>query len=224
MVISYIGTFVIGTVGTAFLLKHGIVLGLDAGTVVEGVKATGDAETIFSVTMQNIYPAFIAGIFLCAILAASMSTADSQLLSASSAVGQDIFKGIIKKNASEKEVLNVSRFTVFLIALIALLLSLNPNSSIFGLVSYAWAGFGATFGPLVLLSLYWRGLTAKGATAGLIGGGVVVVIWHKLSGGIFNLYEIVPGFVVCLVLAVVISLITKKDKNVLEQFDAYKKA
>ena len=153
-----------------------------------------------------------------------MSTADSQLLSASSAVGQDIFKGIIKKNASEKEVLNVSRFTVFLIALIALLLSLNPNSSIFGLVSYAWAGFGATFGPLVLLSLYWRGLTAKGATAGLIGGGVVVVIWHKLSGGIFNLYEIVPGFVVCLVLAVVVSLITKKDRNVLEQFDAYKRA
>ena len=174
--------------------------------------------------MQNIYPAFIAGIFLCAILAASMSTADSQLLSASSAVGQDIFKGIIKKNASEKEVLNVSRFTVFLIALIALLLSLNPNSSIFGLVSYAWAGFGATFGPLVLLSLYWRGLTAKGAIAGLIGGGVVVVIWHKLSGGIFNLYEIVPGFVVCLVLAVVVSLITKKDRNVLEQFDAYKRA
>lgn len=224
MVISYIGTFIIGTVGTAFLLKHGIVLGLDAGTVVEGVKATGDAETIFSVTMQNMYPAFIAGIFLCAILAASMSTADSQLLAASSAVGQDIFKGIIKKNASEKEVLNVSRFTVFLIALIALLLSLNPNSSIFGLVSYAWAGFGATFGPLVLLSLYWRGLTAKGAIAGLIGGGVVVVIWHKLSGGIFNLYEIVPGFVVCLVLAVVVSLITKKNKNVLEQFDAYKKA
>lgn len=120
--------------------------------------------------------------------------------------------------------LTVSRFTVFLIALIALLLSLNPNSSIFKLVSYAWAGFGATFGPLVLLSLYWKGLTAKGAVAGLIGGGAVVVIWHQLSGGIFNLYEILPGFVVCLVLSVVVSLVTKKDETVLEQFEAYKKA
>ena len=153
-----------------------------------------------------------------------MSTADSQLLAASSAVGQDIYKGLIKKNASEKEILTVSRLTVFLISLVALFLSLNPNSSIFGLVSYAWAGFGATFGPLVLLALYWRGLTAKGAIAGLIGGGIVVVLWHQLSGGIFNLYEIVPGFVTCLVLAVVVSLLTKKDETILAKFEEYKKA
>ncbi len=224
MVISYIGTFVLGTVGTAFLLKHGTILGLDPNTVVEGVTHTGDAETIFSETILNIYPAFFAGVFLCAILAASMSTADSQLLAAASAVGQDIYKGIIKKDASEKQILVVSRVTVILITVIALFLSLNPNSSIFGLVSYAWAGFGATFGPLVLLALYWRGLTAKGAIAGLIGGGIVVVAWHQLSGGIFELYEIVPGFVVCLVLAVVISLLTKKDETILARFDEYKKA
>lgn len=224
MVISYIGTFVLGTVGTAFLLNHGIILGLDANTIVDGVTKTGDAETIFSATIQNIYPAFFGGVFLCAILAASMSTADSQLLAASSAVGQDIYKGLIKKNASEKEILTVSRLTVFLISLVALFLSLNPNSSIFGLVSYAWAGFGATFGPLVLLALYWRGLTAKGAIAGLIGGGIVVVLWHQLSGGIFNLYEIVPGFVTCLVLAVVVSLLTKKDETILAKFEEYKKA
>lgn len=224
MVVSYIGTFIIGTLGTAYLFNHGTILGLDAGTVIEGITKTGDAETVFSATMQSMYPAFIAGIFLCAILAASMSTADSQLLAAASAVGQDIYKGIVKKDASEKAVLNISRFTVFFIALVALLLSLNPNSSIFGLVSYAWAGFGATFGPIVLLSLYWRGFTAKGAIAGLIGGGIVVVAWHQLHGGIFDLYEIVPGFVVCLALAVVVSLLTKKDESVLAKFDEYKKA
>jgi sodium/proline symporter len=224
MLISYIGTFIIGTLGTAYLFNHGTLLGAEAGTVVEGITAFGDAETVFSITMQKMYPAFIAGIFLCAILAASMSTADSQLLAASSAVGQDIYKGIINKNADEKTVLNISRFTVFFIALIALLLSLNPSSSIFGLVSYAWAGFGAAFGPLVLLSLYWKGLTAKGAIAGLVGGGVTVVVWHQLSGGIFNLYEIVPGFVICLVLAVAVSLFTKKDEEVLAKFEEYRRS
>ncbi len=223
MIISYIGTFIIGTLGTAYLLNHGTILGAEPSVMIEGVTSFGDAETVFSVTMQKMYPAFIAGIFLCAILAASMSTADSQLLAASSAVGQDIYKGIINKNADEKTVLNVSRFTVFLIALIALFLSLNPASSIFGLVSYAWAGFGATFGPLVLLALYWRGLTAKGAIAGIVAGGVVVVTWHQLSGGIFNLYEIVPGFVACLVFAVGVSLFTKKDEEVLAKFDEYRK-
>ena len=224
MIISYVGTFLIGTLGTAYLLNHGTLLGVDASAAIPGVSSYGDAETVFSMTMQNMYPAFIAGIFLCAILAASMSTADSQLLAASSAVGQDIYKGIINKNADEKTVLNISRFTVFFIALIALLLSLNPSSSIFGLVSYAWAGFGAAFGPLVLLSLYWKGLTAKGAIAGLVGGGVTVVVWHQLSGGIFNLYEIVPGFVICLVLAVAVSLFTKKDEEVLAKFDEYRRS
>lgn len=225
MVISYIGTFLIGTLGTAYLFNNGTILGTEAGTVIEGISKFGDAETVFSVTMQNMYPAFIAGVFLCAILAASMSTADSQLLAASSAVGQDLYKGIINKNADEKSVLNVGRFTVFLIALVALFISLNPNSSIFSLVSYAWAGFGATFGPLVLLALYWRGMTANGAIAGIIGGGLVVVVWHQLSGGIFNVYEIVPGFLTCLLCSVVVSLLDKnKDEQMLAEFDAFKSA
>lgn len=225
MVISYVGTFLIGTLGTAYLFNNGTILGAESGTVIEGISKFGDAETVFSVTMQNMYPSFIAGIFLCAILAASMSTADSQLLAASSAVGQDLYKGIINKNADEKTVLNVGRFTVFLIALIALFISLNPSSSIFSLVSYAWAGFGATFGPLVLLALYWRGMTAKGAIAGIIGGGVVVVGWHQLSGGIFDIYEIVPGFLTCLLCSVVVSLLDKnKDEQMLAEFDAFKKS
>ena len=214
MVISYIGAILIGTLGTVYLKKYGITL--------DSVSA----ETVFSATMQNMYPAFIAGIFLCAILAASMSTADSQLLAASSAVSQDIFKGLIKKDAEEKDVLNVSRFTVFLIALIALFMSLNPNSSIFSLVSFAWSGFGGTFGPLVLLALYWKRTTAAGAIAGLVCGGIVDVIWHYIPASvapIFGLYEIVPAFLACLVVTVIVSICTKQDEEVAAKFEEYKK-
>ena len=222
MIISYVGTFLIGTLGTVYLFKHGTILGTGADIAIPGITNFGDAETVFSATMQNMYPAFIAGIFLCAILAASMSTADSQLLAASSAVSQDIFKGLIKKDAEEKEVLTVSRFVVFLIALIALFLSLDPTSSIFGLVSFAWSGFGGTFGPLVILALYWKRTTAPGAIAGLICGGVTDVAWHYLHGGIFDLYEIVPAFVVCLVVTVIVSLLTKQDAEVAAKFEEYK--
>ncbi|MCI5644715.1 MAG: sodium/proline symporter, partial [Treponema porcinum] len=142
MVIAYIGTFIIGSLGTVYLAGGDLANPLM-------ILSGGAEETVFSATMQQMYPAFIAGLFLCAILAASMSTADSQLLSASSAVSLDIYKGLINKDADEKTVMNVSRITVLVIAAIAFVLSLNPASSIFGLVSYAWAGFGSTFGPLV---------------------------------------------------------------------------
>ena len=225
MIIAYIGTFIIGTLGTAYLLKHGVLLGANPEEVVtEGIKVLGNGteEAVFSETMLKMYPAFIAGIFLCAILAASMSTADSQLLSASSAIGQDIFKGIIKKDASDKTVLLISRISVFVIAVVGLILALNPDSSIFGLVSYAWAGFGGTFGPLIILALYWKGATAPGAIAGLISGGIAVVVWHNLKGGIFNVYEILPAFIICLIVTIVVSLLTKKDDEVQAKFEEYK--
>lgn len=228
MIISYIGTFIIGTLGTAYLLNKGILLGANPSEIsLEGIKVLGSSETVFSESMIRMYPAFIAGIFLCAILAAAMSTADSQLLSASSAIGQDIFKGLIKKDASEKTVLNVSRISVFAVAVVGLLLARNPNSSIFGLVSYAWAGFGGTFGPLVLLALYWKGTTAKGAIAGLITGGITVIAWHNIPASvnpIFGLYEILPAFIICMLVTVVVSLLDKnKDPEMLAEFDAYKK-
>jgi sodium/proline symporter len=120
----------------------------------------------------------------------------------------------------------ISRITVLVIALVAFLLSLNENSSIFGLVSYAWAGFGATFGPLILLALFWRGATAKGAIAGILAGGITVVVWHNIPASvapIFGLYEILPGFVLCLLAAVVVSLIDKnKDPRMLADFDTYR--
>ena len=228
MLISYIGTFIIGTFGTAYLLNKGILLGANPETtVIEGIKVlgAGTQEAVFSETIIRMFPAFIAGIFLCAILAAAMSTADSQLLAASSAVGQDIYKGIIKPNASEKSVLNVSRISVLVIAIVGLLLSLNPDSSIFGLVSYAWAGFGGTFGPLIILGLYWKRATAKGAISGLICGGITVVVWHNLKhlGGIFGIYEILPAFIICLLVTVIVSLCDKKDEKVIAQFETYKK-
>ena len=212
VVIAFIGTLIVGSLGTVYLPE---------------ILSPSAAETVFSATIQKMFPAFIGGIFLCAILAAAMSTADSQLLVASSAFSQDIFKGLIKKDATTKEVLSISRIAVFIIAAVAFVLSLDENSSIFGLVSYAWAGFGATFGPLILLALFWKGATAKGAIAGLIGGGVTVVAWHNIPATvapIFGVYEILPAFIVCLVLAVVVSLLDKnKDPEMIAEFEAFKK-
>lgn len=208
VITAFVGAVVVGSTGTAYL---------------SGVLAPEMAETVFSASMQQMYPSFVAGLFLCAILAAAMSTADSQLLVASSAFSRDVYKGLLKKDAKEKEVLNISRITVFIIAAVAFVIALNPKSSIFSLVSYAWAGFGAAFGPVILLALFWRGMTRNGALAGLIAGGVTVIAWHNLKGGIFNIYEILPGFFACLIFAVAFSLLQKnKDAEMLAEFDKYK--
>ena len=209
VITAFVGAVVVGSAGTAYL---------------SGVLAPEMAETVFSASMQHMYPTFVAGIFLCAILAAAMSTADSQLLVASSAFSRDVYKGLLKKDAKESEVLNVSRITVFVIAAVAFVIALNPKSSIFSLVSYAWAGFGATFGPLILLALFWRNMTRNGALAGLIAGGVTVIAWHNLKGGVFNIYEILPGFFACAVFAVAFSVLQKdKDAEMLTKFDEYRK-
>ena len=225
MIISYIGAVLIGALGTAYLLNKGVILGADPSEVTTAglkVLGTGTQEAVFSETMIRMFPAFIAGLFLCGILAASMSTADSQLLSASSAIGQDIYKGLIKKDADDKKVLLVSRICVFVIAVLGLLLALNPDSSIFGLVSFAWSGFGGTFGPLIILALYWKRTTAPGAIAGLICGGITDVVWHYLHGGIFDVYEILPAFIVCLIVTVVVSLFTKVDEETAAKYEEYK--
>lgn len=213
MVLSYIGTFIIGTAGAAYLLNKGLIL--DENT----------SETVFSEVMIRLYPAFIAGIFLCAILAAAMSTADSQLLSASSAVSQDIFKGIIDKKASDRTVMAVSRVSVLVIAIVALYIARNPNSSIFNIVAFAWSGFGAVFGPIVLLCLYWRGLTGLGAICAMVAAGVTDVVWHtlRLAKKVPDIYEILPAFAVGLVVAIIVSLIKKQDDaEILSEFDKYK--
>lgn len=180
------------------------------------------AESVFIASMQKIFPTFIAGFFLCAILAASMSTADSQLLVASSAFSKDVYKALLRKDASDKETLLVSRITVVVITIIAIFLAMDPNSSIFDVVSYAWAGFGATFGPVILASLFWRKSTKNGAIAAMVGGFLTVIIWKQLSGGIFDVYELLPGFILASILMIVFSLLDKHpDPKMLEEFDAF---
>lgn len=181
-------------------------------------------ETVFMVMVNTTFPTIIAGILLAAILAAIMSTADSQLLVTASAFTEDLYKALFKKQASEKELVLVSRITVIVIALIAFLLALNPESSVLILVSYAWAGFGAGFGPAILLSLLWKRMTRNGALAGMAIGGVVVLVWQQLQGGLFDLYEIVPGFILSTLAIVVVSLIDKPPHaEIVEEFEKVNK-
>lgn len=196
------------------------------------VLESSQTEDVFILMISKIFTQdfrlpFVAGIFLCAILAAIMSTADSQLLVTASAVAEDLYKGIFKKDASEKAVLGLSRIVVIIVAIIAFVIAWNPDSSIMGLVSDAWAGFGAAFGPLVLLSLFWRRTNFGGAVTGIITGAVVVIVWDYLPlvagetiGNVTGLYSLVPGFFLSLLSIIVVSLCTKApSEEILAEFD-----
>jgi len=174
-------------------LFAGMLVGMTGATLLEAPLVGADSEKVFMVMATTLFHPVIAGICLSGILAAVMSTADSQLLVASSAVAEDLYKGMFRRQASEKELLWIGRLAVIAIALIAFALATNPDSKVLDLVAYAWAGFGAAFGPAIFLSLYWSGMTRRGAIAGIVVGGITVIVWKQLSGGIFELYEIVPG-------------------------------
>lgn len=174
-------------------------------------NAMNDSEKIFMFLSSSLLPALIAGIILSAILAAIMSTADSQLLVTSSAVTNDMFK-LFKKEASEKTLMWISRGTVILVAVIAYVIALDENSSVMGLVSYAWAGLGAAFGPAMLLSLFWKRMTIQGAVAGIITGGAAVIIWENVPAlAATGVYSLAPAFVLAMAAVIVISLMTKID-------------
>jgi sodium/proline symporter len=163
---------------------------------------------VFIQLTRHIFPPLISGVLLSAILAASMSTADSQLLASASAFASDVYKPVFRKNASDKEMLWAGRAVVIVIAIIALLIASNPNSgTIMGLVENAWGVFGAAFGPAILLSLFWRKLSFAGAVAGIVAGAAVDILWLMLLGGT-GIYEIIPGFAVGLVAAVLVSTIS----------------
>ena len=166
-----------------------------------------DAEKVFIRLVDMMFHPLLAGICLAAILAAIMSTADSQLLVSSSTFTGDLYR-LIRKQATETELVIVGRLAVVSIALIAFLLALDRESKVLDLVAYAWAGFGAAFGPAVLLSLYWRGMNRWGALAGIITGGLTVVVWKPMTGGLFDLYEIVPGFILSLLMILIVSRTT----------------
>lgn len=171
--------------------------------------------------------AIIAGVILAGILAATMSTADSQLLAAASSVSKDILNGVFWKNMSEKTAMLLARITVLVISAIAMIIARDPNSSVFSVVSFAWAGFGAAFGPVILTALFWRRTNKQGAFAGMVCGGVMVFVWKFLvrpMGGAWNIYELLPAFIVALAAIIIVSLLTAApEKEITEVFDDVKK-
>ena len=226
----------IGMVWMVFALFGAIFTGF-AGIAYFAENPIADGEQVFILFTQVLFDPWVSGILLAAILAAIMSTIDSQLLVSSSALAEDFYKGILKKDASQKELVWVGRIAVAGIALIAILLAGNPDSSVLALVSYAWAGFGAAFGPVIILSLFWKRMNRWGALAGMIVGAVTVVVWSKLSAPVtdaagemireavipFSLYEIVPGFVLATIVAVIISLVTEApSQEIQDEFDEVK--
>jgi len=186
------------------------------------------AENIFITLSTSYLPPILAGFVMAGILAATISSSDSYLLIAASAVSKNIFQGVIKKDATDKQVLTVSRITLLVIAVFAAIIAMDENSVIFKVVSFAWAGFGATFGPLMLFSLFWKRINKPGAIAGMIGGAAMVFIW-KLGisklGGAFGIYELLPAFIFSCICIVVVSLLTAPpSKEIEEDFEAVKNA
>jgi sodium/proline symporter len=201
-------------VSWTFLTLTGAILVGMAGIGYLDPPLTGaDSEKVFIRLVGLLFHPLIAGICLAAILAAIMSTADSQLLVAASALTVDLYKGIVRRTATARELMWAGRITVILIAGIAFLLALNPESKVLDLVAYAWAGFGAAFGPTLLLSLYWKRMNRTGALAGILVGGITVVIWKQLSGGIFDLYEIIPGFILSGIAIILFSLMSREPET-----------
>jgi sodium/proline symporter len=220
VIISLAMAVVIGVIGRAYL--YPAVLGADGGST-----ETVFIEMITRIFTQDLCLPVVAGLFLCGILAAIMSTADSQLLVTASSMSEDIYKGIINRKASEEKVMKVSRYTVLGVAVLAYLIAWDPNSSIMGLVSNAWAGLGAAFGPTVLMSLFWKRCNLQGAVAGIVSGGLTVIIWDYIPlvagqtlGTVTGLYSLAIGFLISIVLIVIVSLCTKApDASIVAEFE-----
>lgn len=203
VILSLAAAVAIGMVGTVYLTE-----------TLEGTNA----ETVFLVMTNKLFPPIVAGLLLSAVLAAIMSTASSQLLVAASAFAQDFYKTLIRKDANQTELVWISRASVLIIASIAVFLGFNPDSFILDMVAYAWAGFGAAFGPVVLMSLFWRRTTRRGVIAGIIVGGVTVLAWKQFE--LFGLYEIVPGFIFALIAIFLVSKFDDEpDREILDTFD-----
>ncbi len=216
VVISLTVAVLIGVIGLAMT---------DTGALKSLVGS--DSETIIVqiadlLSRHGIIPALLAGTILAGILASTMSTADSQLLAASSAVSSDLF-GAVLAGKSKKSGMAADRITVLIISIIAMFIASDPNSSVFNIVSFAWSGFGAVFGPVVLFALFWRRSNWQGALAGMVSGGAMVFIWKYLvrpMGGAWDIYELLPAFTVSCIMIVVVSLLTKApSKEITEEFD-----
>ena len=171
-------------------------------------------------------PPVLAGFACAGVLAAAISSSDSYLLITASAVSQNLYRGIVKKDATEKQVMWCSRITLMLITLVAMAIAWNSNSTIFGITAFAWAGFGAAFGPLMLFSLFWKRTTRAGAIAGMVAGGAMVFFWRgvlKPMGGVWGIYELLPAFLFSALVIVVVSLLTRRPSADMDsEFDRIK--
>ena len=203
VILSLAAAVAVGMVGTVYLT-----------TPLEGT----DAEKVFLVMTNQLFPPIVAGVLLSAVLAAIMSTASSQLLVAASAFAQDFYKTLIRKEADQTELVWISRASVLIIASIAVYLGFNPNSFILDMVAYAWAGFGAAFGPALLMSLFWKRTTRRGVIAGIIVGGITVLVWKQFE--LLGLYEIVPGFIFSIIAIYIVSkLDDEPDADIIKTFE-----
>ena len=216
VVFSMFIAIVIGVVGYS-LVKNGVVTGLE------------DSERIIVAIAKIIasfgpFAAIVAGVIISGILASTMSTADSQLLAASSSMSHNILKNVFAKNVTDKTLMLISRVSLLVIAVIGIFIAKNPDSSVFGIVSFAWAGFGATFGPVMLAALFWKRSNRWGAMAGMLVGGIMIFVWKfciKPFGGIWGIYELLPAFVCAAIAIVVVSLLTPKpEKEIVEEFES----
>ncbi len=219
--LSLVAACFIGVIGRAYLFP-----------TVLGVEGAASSESVFIEMIQKVFAqdtslAFVGGLFLCGVLAAIMSTADSQLLVCASSVSTDVYKNLFKPDAEDKKILQVTRITVVVVSLLAFAIAWDPNSSIMGLVSNAWAGLGSAFGPLVLCALFWKRTNLTGAIAGVLSGGLTVIVWDyiplvagKTLGATTGIYSLLIGFFVSLICIVIFSLCTKApDADILEDFE-----
>ncbi len=207
VIISLLAAVAIGIIGRVFLDQP--LIG-------------SDSETVFMVMTGEVFFSFLAGIIFCGILAAIMSTASSQLLVSASAVSQDLYRTYRETTASDRQLIWICRSSVLIVAILAIALAINPDSFVFNIVSYAWAGFGAAFGPIVIMALFWKRTNLQGALAGIIVGGLTVLIWKQF--GFFGLYEIVPGFLFSLLAIYLVSRYTAPpDESLVKVFEETEK-
>ena len=209
MILCLGGAVAVGYIGIAYFQLHPEL----------AAAVTQNPETVFMELTKILFNPWIAGVVLAAILAAVMSTLSCQLLVCSTTLTEDLYKAFLRKDASQNELVWVGRLMVLAIAVLAISLAMNPESKVLGLVSYAWAGFGAAFGPLILLSLFWKRMTLNGALVGMIVGALTVIIWKNTMSAV-GLYEIVPGFILSFISIIVVSLMDKAPREeVTERFE-----
>ncbi len=223
----------VGSIWVVIAMFIAILIGVLGLTMVHAgnLEGVADSERILiamatKLSSFGILPALLAGVVMAGILACTMSTCDSQMLAASSSVSENIIKGVFGLKVSEKGSMLIARITLIVISVIGVIMARDPDSSVFQIVSFAWAGFGGAFGAVVLCALFWRRANRWGALAGMIGGGVMVFVWKfviKPMGGVWGIYELLPAFLTSLILIVVVSLLTPApEQEIVDEFDRVK--